>query len=53
LNKTTIPGPGTLFLDVRYAVDNDMMNVDGDPFARRNFLSVSIGYELGLLPKKR
>jgi hypothetical protein len=46
-------GPGTLFLDLRYAIDNDMIKVDGDRFAHRNFLPVSIGYEFGLLPKKR
>jgi hypothetical protein len=46
-------GPGTLFLDVRYAIDNDMLKIDGERFAHRNFLPLSIGYELGLLPKKK
>jgi hypothetical protein len=46
-------GPGTLFLDLRYAIDNDMVKVDGDRFWHRNVLPLSIGYELGLLPKKR
>jgi hypothetical protein len=46
-------GPGTMFLDIRYAVDNDSIKIDGDRLVHRNFLPVSIGYELGLLPKKR
>jgi hypothetical protein len=46
-------GPGTLFFDLRYAIDSDMIKVDGERFVHRNFLPISIGYELGLLPKKR
>jgi hypothetical protein len=46
-------GPGTMFLDVRYAVDNDSIRIDGDRLMHRNFLPISIGYEIGLLPKKR
>jgi hypothetical protein len=36
-----MPGPGMLFLDLRYAVSGGMIKVDDDRFARRNFLPVS------------
>jgi hypothetical protein len=44
-------GPGILFADIRYAIDNDSIKIDGDRSWHRTVLPFSIGYQIGIIKK--
>jgi hypothetical protein len=48
-------GPGTLFADLRYAGDFGAVTVNNDEKTtyRRNMVSFSLGYEVGVLYRKK
>jgi hypothetical protein len=54
INLGTKAGPGNLFLDLRWAQDIGMTRAkSGETIYRRSMISISIGYELELLRKKK
>lgn len=54
LNIGMKAGPGHLFLDIRWAADlADTMKPDGTIIYKRSMISLSVGYEFGLINKKK
>jgi hypothetical protein len=47
-------GPGNIFIDLRWAADiGKLVKENGDPLYQRSMVSLNIGYEFGLISKKK
>jgi hypothetical protein len=54
INVGTKLGPGSLFLDLRWAADiGETQKDSGDLIYKRSMVTISIGYELGFFTKKK